>query len=214
MNRSDQLELVYVAQNVFLKAYEKYTEVVQELSDEDKEEINLITSINDSLQNLNRKIKAHLQGKIDINKLLDEFVFEKGILVGELDLVGNSNPKITRLAKRILESIDEFLEKAGAEKKSLIPKRLKEPSQFKSKKIAYMLWLVGFFGTLGFQRFYLEKYGTGIGWFLTGGAFIVGSAYDLFTLGKQVNEHNDFVEMKFHELRESDRKHQLLDKVL
>lgn len=209
MNRSDQLELVYVAQNVFLKAYEKYTEVVQELSDEDKEEINLITSINDTLQNLNRKIKAHLQGKIDINKLLDEFVFEKGILAGELDIAGNSNPKVKRLTKRILESIDEFLEKAGGEKKSLIPKRLKEPSQFKSKKIAYLLWLIGFFGTLGFQRFYLEKYGTGIGWFLTGGAFIAGSAYDLFTLGKQVNEHNDFVEMKFHELRQSERKRQL-----
>lgn len=209
MNRSDQLELVYVAQNVFLKAYEKYEEVAQDLTEEEKEQSNLITSIQDSLQNLNRKIKAHLQGKIDINKLLDEFVFEKGILVGELDLAENSNPKIKRLTKRILESIDEFLEKAGADKKSLIPKRIKEPSQFKSKKIAYLLWLIGFFGTLGFQRFYLEKYGTGMGWFLTGGAFFAGSVYDLFTLGKQVREHNDYVEMKFHELRQSERKHQI-----
>jgi len=209
VNRSDQLELVYVAQNVFLKAYEKYEEVAGELSDSEKEESNLITSIRDALQNLNRKIKAHLDGRIDINKLLDEFVFEKGILIGELDLAGDSNTKVRRLAKRILESIDEFLEKAGTGKKSLFPKRLKDPSQFKSKKIAYLLWLIGFFGTLGFQRFYLEKYGTGIGWFLTGGAFLAGSVYDLFTLRKQVNEHNDFVEQKFHELRQSDRKHQI-----
>lgn len=209
MNRSDQLELIYIAQNVFLKAYEKYEEVVQDLSDEEKEQSNMITSIHDSLQNLNRKIKAHLNGKIDINKLLDEFNFEKGILEGELDLAQNTNPRVKRLAKRILVSIDEFLEKAGTGKKSLIPKRFKDPSQFKSKKIAYLLWLVGFFGTLGFQRFYLEKYGTGLGWFATGGAFGLGAVYDLFTLGKQVKEHNGIVEMKFHELRQSEKKHQI-----
>lgn len=212
MNRSDQLELIYVAQNVFLKAYEKYEEVVQELDTAEKEQSNLVSSIHDSLQNLNRKIKAHLNGKIDINKLLDEFAFEKGILVGELDLARESNPRVIRLAKRILESIEEFLEKAGSGKQSLFPKRLKEPTHFKSRKIAYLLWLVGFFGTLGFQRFYLEKYGTGIGWFLTGGLFFTGSVYDLFTLKKQVKEHNDLVEMKFHELRASDRKHQLPEK--
>lgn len=50
MNRSDQLELVYVAQNVFLKAYEKYEEVIKDLSDKEREESNLIKSIHDSLQ--------------------------------------------------------------------------------------------------------------------------------------------------------------------
>jgi TM2 domain-containing membrane protein YozV len=209
VNRSDQLELVYAAQNVFHKAYEKYQEVLQEISDEEKQNSNLVASINDSVLNLNRKIKAHLNGRIDINKLLDEFVFEKGILIGELDLATDAHPKVKRLTKRILESIEEFLDKAGAGKKSLRPKRLKDPSQFKSKKIAYLLWLIGMFGTLGFQRFYLEKYGTGIGWFMTGGAFFAGSVYDLFTLGKQVKEHNDFVETKFHELRQSEKKHQI-----
>jgi len=209
VNRSDQLELIYIAQNVFLKAHEKYEEVAKDLTEEEKEQSNLIDSIHDSLQNLNRKIKAHLNGKIDINKLLDEFYFEKGILEGELDLAREDNPRVKRLTKRILVSIEEFLEKAGTGKKSLIPKRLKEPSQFKSKKIAYLLWLIGFFGTLGFQRFYLEKYGTGLGWFATGGVFGLGAFYDLFTLGKQVKEHNSIVEMKFHELRQSDKKHQI-----
>ena len=212
MNRSDQLELVYVAQNVFLKAHEKYEEVVKDLSDEEREESNLIASIHDSLQNLNRKIKAHLNGRIDINKLLDEFDFEKGILEGELDLAREDNPRVKRLTKRILVSIEEFLEKAGSGKKSLIPKRLKEPSQFKSKKIAYLLWLVGMFGTLGFQRFYLEKYGTGLGWFASGGLFFAGSVYDLFTLGKQVREHNNLVEMKFHENRQLQKTRSLKEK--
>lgn len=212
MNRSDQLELIYVAQNVFLKAFEKYEEVVQELDTGEKEQSTLISSIHDSLQNLNRKIKAHLNGKIDINKLLDEFVFEKGILLGELELAENSNPRVKRLTKRILESIDEFLEKAGTGKKSLIPKRLKEPTHFKSTKIAYLLWLVGFFGTLGFQRFYLEKYGTGIGWFLTGGIFGFGAIYDLLTISSKVKEHNDLVEMKFHEIRKLEQKKALSEK--
>jgi len=214
VNRSDQLELIYIAQNVFLKAYEKYQEVIEELTEEEKQQSNLVSSIHDSLQNLNRKIKAHLNGKIDMNKLLDEFVFEKGILVGELELARESNPRVTRLTKRILVSIEEFLEKAGSEKKSLIPKRLKEPTHFKSTKIAYLLWLVGFFGMLGFQRFYLEKYGTGIGWFLTGGVFGFGAVYDLLTISKKVDEHNDLVEMKFHELRETERKRQLPEKEL
>lgn len=66
----------------------------------------------------------------------------------------------------------------------------------KSKGVAYLLWLFSFFGWLGFHRFYLEKYGTGILWILTGGLFGFGSFYDLFTLGGKVDMYNTQVELK------------------
>ncbi len=59
-----------------------------------------------------------------------------------------------------------------------------------STVIAYLLWLVGGFGTLGFHRFYLGKFGTGVLYFLTGGLAFVGSIYDFFTLPKQVRNAN------------------------
>lgn len=198
MNRSDQLELVYIAENVFKKASDKYREVVSELTEEEKKS-NLAEAIHDTLQNLNRKIKAHQQRKIDMNQLINEFVFERGVLVGELEIALDVNPRVKRLAKRILISVEEFIEKTYVEKSSFKLKRLKEPGAFKSKGIAYLLWLIGGFGTLGFHRFYLEKYGTGVGWFMTGGLFFAGSLYDLVTLGKQVDENNNIVEEKYHE---------------
>jgi TM2 domain-containing membrane protein YozV len=60
----------------------------------------------------------------------------------------------------------------------------------KSKGIAYLLWLIGFFGCLGFHRFYLEKIGTGFLWFLTGGIIGIGALIDLFTLGGMVEMYN------------------------
>lgn len=57
----------------------------------------------------------------------------------------------------------------------------------KSKGVAYLLWLVGWFGCLGFHRFYLGKVGTGILWLFTGGLLGFGSLYDLFSLGNQVD---------------------------
>ncbi|MGL6015151.1 MAG: NINE protein, partial [Selenomonadaceae bacterium] len=39
----------------------------------------------------------------------------------------------------------------------------------KSKGIAYLFWLLGFFGWLGFHRFYLGKIGTGLLWIFTAG---------------------------------------------
>ena len=200
MNRSDQLELVYIAENVFKKASDKYREVVSELSEEEKKS-GLVETVHDTLQNLNRKIKAHQQRKIDMNQLVNEFVFERGVLVGELEIAQEENHRVKRLAKRILISVEEFLEKTYVEKPSFKLKRLKEPGAFKSKKIAYLLWLIGGFGMFGFHRFYLEKYGTGVGWFLSGGLFFVGSLYDLVTLGKQVEENNNIVEEKYHETR-------------
>jgi len=56
--------------------------------------------------------------------------------------------------------------------------------------LAYLLWFVGGFGTLGFHRFYLGKFGTGILYFLTGGLAFVGSIYDFFTLPLQVRDAN------------------------
>jgi TM2 domain-containing membrane protein YozV len=66
----------------------------------------------------------------------------------------------------------------------------------KSKGIAYLLWLISFFGWFGFHRFYLRKIGTGILWIITGGVFGIGSLIDLFTLGGQVDQYNTNEELK------------------
>jgi len=66
----------------------------------------------------------------------------------------------------------------------------------KSKGIAYLLWILGFFGMLGFHRFYICKYGTGIIWLFTGGVFFMGATIDLFTLGGQVEQFNTNIELK------------------
>jgi TM2 domain-containing membrane protein YozV len=55
---------------------------------------------------------------------------------------------------------------------------------------AYLLWLLGGFGVLGFHRIYLKKYGTAAIWFFTGGLGGVGCVYDLVTLPSQVREAN------------------------
>lgn len=56
--------------------------------------------------------------------------------------------------------------------------------------LAYLLWFVGGFGTLGLHRHYLRKHATGILWFFTGGGFFVGALYDFFTLSRQVRDLN------------------------
>jgi len=66
----------------------------------------------------------------------------------------------------------------------------------KSKGIAYLLWLLGFFGIWGFHRFYIGKIGTGLLWLLTGGVFTLGALIDLFTLGSQVEQYNTKIELK------------------
>ena len=48
--------------------------------------------------------------------------------------------------------------------------------------LAYLLWAIGGFGTLGVHRFYLRRYGTGLLWLLTGGVFGIGAIVDLFRL--------------------------------
>lgn len=66
----------------------------------------------------------------------------------------------------------------------------------KSKGTAYLLWLASIFGVLGFHRFYLNKFGTGVLWLCTGGVFGIGALIDLFTLGGQVEQFNTNKELK------------------
>ena len=61
--------------------------------------------------------------------------------------------------------------------------------------LAYLFWFIGGFGTLGFHRFYLGKFGTGILYFLTGGLAFIGSIYDFLTMPMQVRDAN--LEMRY-----------------
>lgn len=60
----------------------------------------------------------------------------------------------------------------------------------KSKTVAYVLWLVGIFGVLGFHLFYLGKVGKGVLYIFTAGILGIGAFIDLFTLGNQVETYN------------------------
>lgn len=50
--------------------------------------------------------------------------------------------------------------------------------------------LLTFLGMFGIHRIYMGKLVTGIIWFATGGLFLMGWLYDLWTLNDQVNEEN------------------------
>ncbi len=50
--------------------------------------------------------------------------------------------------------------------------------------------LLTFLGLFGAHRFYLGKWLTGLLWMLTGGLFLCGYLYDLWTLNEQVDENN------------------------
>ncbi len=50
--------------------------------------------------------------------------------------------------------------------------------------------LLTFLGVFGIHRFYLGKWLTGILWLFTGGFFLMGWLYDLWTLNGQVSEYN------------------------
>ncbi len=50
--------------------------------------------------------------------------------------------------------------------------------------------LLTFLGIFGVHRFYLGKWFTGLLWLLTGGLFLLGWLYDLWTLNEQVDARN------------------------
>lgn len=50
--------------------------------------------------------------------------------------------------------------------------------------------LLTFLGVFGIHRFYLGKWITGILWLCTGGLFLMGWLYDLWTLNGQVSARN------------------------
>jgi TM2 domain-containing membrane protein YozV len=58
----------------------------------------------------------------------------------------------------------------------------------KSYTLAWIL--LTFLGIFGLHRFYLEKWISGLLWLLTGGLFLLGVLYDLWTLNEQVDAVN------------------------
>ncbi|MCH2535281.1 MAG: TM2 domain-containing protein [Bdellovibrionales bacterium] len=50
--------------------------------------------------------------------------------------------------------------------------------------------LLSFLGVFGVHRFYMRKYITGILYLLTGGLFLIGYLYDLWTLNEQITIQN------------------------
>ena len=51
--------------------------------------------------------------------------------------------------------------------------------------------LLTFFGILGIHRIYMGKWISGILYFFTGGLFLVGYLFDLWTLNEQLSEINE-----------------------
>ncbi len=71
----------------------------------------------------------------------------------------------------------------------------------KSKLSAYLLWF--FLGSMGAHKFYLNKTGMGILYFLTFGIFGIGLLIDLFTLGGQVDTYNALYGRQFGSLNQN-----------
>lgn len=205
MRKADQFELIGQAKHVFEEAQKKFELLHAELDKtESVRESSLSITISDTLTNLNRKITAFQYGNIDLSKLFDEFNFEKEMISGELEIQTNAHVQLKRFAKRLLQSIEEFISKTGGTRKKIRHKveRQYSPEQ-KSKAIAYLLWFFGGFGVLGLHRFYLGRIGTGIGWLFSWGVLGFGALYDLFALSAMVDDQNymnQLREVKFNQL--------------
>ncbi len=79
--------------------------------------------------------------------------------------------------------------------------RKKKIKIMKSKLSAYLLWF--FLGSMGAHKFYLNKTGMGILYFLTFGIFGIGLLIDLFTLGGQVDTYNALYGRQFGSLNQN-----------
>ena len=64
--------------------------------------------------------------------------------------------------------------------------------RFRPGEVDYTVtWLLfTFLGVFGIHRFYMGKWITAILYLITGGIFLLGLLYDLFTLNGQVDEMN------------------------
>lgn len=58
--------------------------------------------------------------------------------------------------------------------------------------------LLTFLGAFGVHRFYLGKWVTGAIWLCTGGLFLLGWLYDLWTLNEQVDDANRHITHSSH----------------
>jgi TM2 domain-containing membrane protein YozV len=56
--------------------------------------------------------------------------------------------------------------------------------------LAWILLAIPFFGWIGLHRLYMGKIITGLIWMFTGGLFLIGWLYDLWTLNEQISEIN------------------------
>ncbi len=65
---------------------------------------------------------------------------------------------------------------------------LRYSSGVKSYTLCWIL--LTFLGIFGIHRFYLGKWVTGLIWLFTGGLFLLGLLYDLWTLNEQIDDKN------------------------
>lgn len=191
MNKKDRSEYVGRAYEIFSKAKNVYNELSsdQELSDSE-----LSKTVEDAINNILDTIQAYLEERIPFEKIAKEIAFEEESLRLALENAENEPYELKRFVRKLRSSTGEYLQKSVS--KSSLNLSGKSSDRFKSKGVAYLLWLISIFGWLGIHRFYLGKVGTGILWIFTGGMFYIGALYDLFALGGMVEQYNTKTELK------------------